>query len=74
MNQKDKPNEYPITVESGVLLGSVRIVGSLPDTMSAAQSAKLESAIGTVRRGGDDGFKTSISFVISQPQNGAYNV
>ena len=74
MNQKDKPNEYPIVVESGLLSGSVRVVGTLTDTMSAAQSARLESAIRTVRESGVSDFQTSISFVISQPKNGTWNV
>ena len=74
MMEKDKPNEYPIVVESGLLLGSVRIIGQLPDTMSAAQAAQLEEAIRVVRHGGADAFKTVISFTICQPKNGTWNV
>ena len=74
MNQKDKPNEYPIVVESGLLSGSVRVVGTLPDTLSAAQSARLESAIRTVRESGVSGLKARIEFTISQPKNGTWNV
>ena len=67
MMEKDKPNEYPIVVESGLLHGSVRVIGTLPDTMSSAQS---ESALRTVRESGVSGFKTRIA----QPKNGAWNV
>lgn len=74
MMEKDKPNEYPIVVESGLLSGSVRVIGTLPDTMSSAQSARLESALRTVREGGVSGFKTRIEFTIAQPKNGAWNV
>ena len=74
MMEKDKPNEYPIVVESGLLHGSVRVIGTLPDTMSSAQSARLESALRTVRESGVSGFKTRIEFTIAQPKNGAWNV
>ena len=71
MMEKDKPNEYPIVVESGLLSGSVRVIGTLPDTMSSAQSARLESAIRTVRESGTEGLQTTITFVI---KNGTWNV
>ena len=71
MMEKD---EYPIRVESGVLSGSVRVVGTLPDTMSAAQSAKLETAIRTVREAGTSGLRAIVTFTICQPKNGTWNV
>lgn len=65
--------DYPITVQSGKLQGSVCITGELPETMSAAQSQQLEDAIRIVRENGR-GHKVVISFTISQPKNGVWNV
>lgn len=43
-------------------------------TMSSLQSARLESALRTVRESGVSGFKTRVEFTIAQPKNGAWNV
>jgi hypothetical protein len=45
MNRTD----YAVSVESGKLLGSVRIVGDLPDTMTHDEAEKLEEAIRMIR-------------------------
>lgn len=41
--------EYPVCVESGKLMGSVRIVGDLPDTLTYDEAERLEEAIAMIR-------------------------
>lgn len=64
--------DYPICVESGKLQGSVRIVGTLPDTLSAPQAERLENAIRIVRENVEH--HIVITFTITQPKNGVWNV
>ena len=74
MPQSDAPlKDYPITVQSGRLQGSVCIEGELPATMSNAQAQQLEEAIRIVREN-NRGHKVVITFTISQPKNGVWNV
>ena len=73
MTLSDTPlKDYPIRVESGKLQGSVCITGTLPDMLSASQAAQLEEAIRVVRE--TVNHKVVITFTITQPRNGVWNV